>query len=186
MATPAVGPASNVKAAPPPPARPTARLGNEEYHSASLPVAQEAAVLFAGGFTDAAARLLKAEIKDATGRGNKQAWLMLFDLYQIIPNREEFDALSMLFTVKFEQSPPAWIDNADLSTDPRQSQAKERKDLFAFKGGKDLAGEIDKFRTLAQTQGSVRLDVSKITAIAAAEATALTQEIGRASCRERV
>jgi hypothetical protein len=27
--------------------------------------------------------LLRAEIKDAMGRNNKQAWLMLFDLYQI-------------------------------------------------------------------------------------------------------
>jgi hypothetical protein len=99
-------------------------------------VAQEAAVLFSAGNTDGAVRILKAEIKDPAGKGNKQAWLMLFDLYQIQPNREEFDALSMLFTVKFEQSPPAWVDNADLSTDPRQSQAKERKDLYAFKGAR--------------------------------------------------
>ena len=150
------------------------RLGSEEYHSATLPAAQEAAVLFSAGFTDAAARLLKAEIKDPVGKGNKQAWLMLFDVYQIAPNREEFDALSMLFTVKFEQSPPAWIDNADLSTDARQGQPKDRKDLFALKAGKDLAAEIAKFRAFAEAQGSVRLDVGKLAGLSAEDATLLT------------
>ncbi len=178
--TPAVGPgpSGNVRAAPPPARPPAGRLGSDEYHSATLPVAQEAAVLFAAGFTDGAARLLKAEIKDPVGKGNKQAWVMLFDVYQIMPNREEFDALSMLFTVKFEQSPPAWIDNADLSTDARQGQAKERKDFFALKAGKELAAEIAKFRTFAEAQGSVRLDVGKLLALSAEEAALLAATLG--------
>src|SRR5258706_7286429 len=174
MATPAAGSnaASNVRTATPPP-RAAGRLGSEEYHSATLPPPQEAAVLFAASHVDAAVRLLRSEIKDPVGRGNKQAWLMLFDLYQIMPNREEFDALSMLFTVKFEQSPPPWMENADLSTDARITPPKERKDYFAFKGGKDLAGEVEKFRTFAEAQGSVRLDVSKLGAIGAPESTLL-------------
>jgi anti-anti-sigma regulatory factor len=173
MATPA---ASNVRTAAAPP-KPAARLGTEEYHSSTFPVAQEAAVLFSAAHTDVAIRLLKVEIKDPVGKGNKQAWLMLFDLYQIQANREEFDSLSMLFTVKFEQSPPAWVDDADLSTDPRVTPPKERKDLFALKGGKDLAGEVEKFRAFAETQGSVRLDVAKLAAISAEEATLLAQAL---------
>jgi anti-anti-sigma regulatory factor len=163
-----------VRAAPP---RPAGRVGSDEYHSTTLPVAQEAAVLFSGNHIDAATRLLKAEIKDPVGRGNKQAWLMLFDIHQLQPNRAEFDALSMLFTVKFEQSPPAWIENADLSTDARQSTAKERKDFFAFKGGKDFAAEIAKFKVFAEAQGSVRFDVGKLTAIAAPAALAFAQAL---------
>jgi anti-anti-sigma regulatory factor len=185
MATqPAVGTGPN-STAPQGAARPAAaapksaagRIGNDEYQSAVLPCAQEAAVLFSAGHADAATRMLKAEIKDPVGKGNKQAWLMLFDLYQIQPNREEFDALSLLFTVKFEQSPPAWIDNAELSTDARQTPPKERKDIFVFKGGKDLAGEIEKFRTFAETHGSVRLDVTKLAAITAEDATLLAQAL---------
>src|SRR5262245_42618105 len=100
MATPAVGGSpGGVR----PAARSAGRLGTEEYHSAALPTAQEAAVLYAANQLPAATSLLKAEIKDAMGRSNKQAWLMLFDLYQLAPSKEEFDALSMLFTVKFEQ-----------------------------------------------------------------------------------
>src|SRR5688500_19757138 len=87
-------------------ARPAGRVGSEEYHSAPLPIAQEAAVLYSANHAQAATSLLRAEIKDAMGRNNKQAWLMLFDLYQIAANKAEFDALALLFTVKFEQSPP--------------------------------------------------------------------------------
>ena len=81
-------------------------------------------MLYAAGHTEAAVSLLKDEIKDAHGRNNKQAWLMLFDLYQIAQNRQEFDALSMLYTVKFEQSSPAWNDSADAANDPRRVQGR--------------------------------------------------------------
>ena len=74
MATSALGGTpGNVR----PAARPAGRLGSEEYHSASLPIAQEAAVLYAASNSDAAIALLRAEIKDAMGRNNKQAWLKI-------------------------------------------------------------------------------------------------------------
>ena len=170
MATPAIGgsPAS-IR----PPARPQGRLGSEEYHSAALPTAQEAAVLYAAGHAEAAAAVLRAEIKDPMGRNNKQAWLMLFDLYQLANNRAEFDSLSMLFTVKFEQSPPAWIESSEAAGDPRRNQSRERKDFFALKPTADgsLAGEIEKFVQFAEAQGTVRLDVAKVPALGREEAT---------------
>jgi anti-anti-sigma regulatory factor len=151
------------------------RVGSEEYHSATLPIAQEAAVLYAANHTDAAVAILKAEIKDTQGRNNKQAWLMLFDLYQVSRNRPEFDALSMLYTIKFEQSSPAWNDSADAANDPRRVQNRERKDYFALKPAPDgsLAAEIEKFVVFAESQGTVRLDVGKVTSITAPEATLL-------------
>src|SRR6185436_2639833 len=177
----AVGGSARPPAAPAaaPGARPAGapRIGSDEYHSAPLPLTQEAAVLFSANFVEPCARLLKGQVKDAAGSANKQAWLMLFDVYQIQQNRQEFDALSMLYSVKFEQSPPAWMDNADLPTDARQGQAKERKDFFAFRGGKELAAEIEKFRAFAEAQGSVRLDIGKLTAIAPEEAAALADAL---------
>ena len=174
MATPAVGgtPAGAAR----PPARSSARQGSEEYHSAPLPAAHEAATLYAAGHADAATALLKAEIKDPMGRNNKQAWLMLFDLHLLAGNRADFDALSMLFTVKFEQSPPAWIDAAETASDPRRTQARERKDFFALKPSADgeLAAEIERFVTFAESQGTVRLDVAKVAALTVEEATLLT------------
>jgi anti-anti-sigma regulatory factor len=171
VATPAAGapPAGNIRTA----ARSTGRLGSEEFHSAPLPTAQEAAVLYAANAADAATALLRLEIKDPVGRNNKQAWLMLFDLHQMAQNRTEFDSLSMLFTVKFEQSPPAWADSADGASDPRRVQSRERKDYFQLKPSPhgELAGEIEKFLAFAEGQGTVRLDVSKIPSLTAEEAS---------------
>ena len=163
------------------PARPAARQGTEEYHSAPLPTAQEAAVLYSANHLPAAVALLKHEIKDPLGRNNKQAWLMLFELHQLTPNREEYDSLSMLFTVKFEQSPPAWSESGDAGGDPRRSQSRERKDFFALKptADGDLAGEIDKFVAFADSQGTVRLDVGKIGMVGPGEATLLTAALVR-------
>jgi hypothetical protein len=176
VATPAVGanPPSPIR-----PARPAGRLGSEEYNSSVLPTAQEAAILYSANHPEAAAALLRAEIKDPNGRNNKQAWLMLFDLYHVAQNRHEFDALSMLFTVKFEQSPPVWSENGDSANDPRRNQSRDRKDFFALKpnASGELAGEIEKFLAFAETQGTVRLDVAKVTALSADEALLLANAL---------
>lgn len=185
MATPAPGSsASNIR---PPAARVPGRLGSEEYHSAPLPTTQEAAVLYAANHASAATTLLKAEIKDAAGRNNKQAWLMLFDLHQVAQSRADFDALSMLFTVKFEQSPPAWAEGgAEGASDPRRAQSRERKDFFSLKPSPagDLAGEIEKFVAFAESQGTVRLDVSKVGAISGEEATLLAAALTKLRKRQ--
>ena len=177
MATPAVG---GVPGGAKPAAR-SARLGSDEYHSASLPKAQEAAVLYSANHAPAAIGLLREEIKDAMGRNNKQAWLMLLDLFQLASDREEYDALSMLFTVKFEQSPPAWTENGDAGGDPRRIQSRERKDYFALKptADGDLAVEVDKLLAFAETQGTVRIDVSKVAAIGAEDATRLAGALAK-------
>ena len=75
--------------------------------------------------------------------------------------------------MKFEQSPPAWADGGEAAGDPRRVQSRERKDFFALKPSADgeLAAEIEKFVAFAQGQGTVRLDLAKVTAISAEEAT---------------
>ena len=173
MATPAASGTSAANARPA--SRPAGRLGSEEFHSAALPAAQEAAVLFAANHADSAVGLLKAEIKDAMGRNNKQAWLMLFDLYQNASDRQEFDSLSMLFTVKFEQSPPAWAESGDSANDPRRAQSRERKDFFAFKptADGDITGDIDKFVVFAESQGTVRVDAARVASVTAGDAALL-------------
>lgn len=165
-----------------PAARPTGRVGTEEYHSAVLPIAQEAAVLYSANHAPVAAALLRAEIKDAMGRNNKQAWLMLFNLYQIAGNRTEFDALALLFTVKFEQSPPAWVERgSDAAGDPRRTQSRERKDFYAFKPGAEgeLAADIAKFVAFAEEQGTVRLDVGKVATISPSDAQLLAGALAK-------
>ena len=80
-------------------------------------------------------------------------------------NRAEFDALSMLFTVKFEQSPPAWIERGD---DARTTRAARRAASARTSSRSSPAPtassprEIDKFVAFAEAQGTVRLDVAKV------------------------
>jgi anti-anti-sigma regulatory factor len=171
LASPAVGATSPAVHQ----ARAVNRLGSDEYHSGSLPVAQEAAILYSANHTDAAIALLDAEVKDAIGRNNKQAWLMLFDLHQVARRREAFDALSMLFTVKFEQSPPMWVEDGESSQDPRRNQSRERKDFFALKPSPtgELLAEIEKLHAFAQSQGTMRLDVAKVASLTPEESLRL-------------
>ncbi len=166
---------------PKPAARATGRTGTEEFHSIALPVTQEAAVLHAANHTAAAESLLRAETRDPAGRTNRQAWLMLFDLFEVTQNRAEFDALSMLYTVRFEQSPPVWAGGAEAAIDPRRAQSRERKDFFALKpsAGGELAEEIEKFLAFAEEMGTVRLDVSKVASMTATEAELLTVALQR-------
>jgi anti-anti-sigma regulatory factor len=106
---------------------------------------------------------------------------MLFDLFEIAQNRTEFDALSMLYTVRFEQSPPVWAGGAEALQDPRRAQSRERKDFFALKpiATGELAVEIEKFLAFAENMGSVRLDTDKVTSLTATEAELLTVALQR-------
>jgi anti-anti-sigma regulatory factor len=178
VATPAVGGTSPGAIRP---ARPPGRIGSEEYHSGSLPTAQEAAILYSANHTEAAEAVLAAEIKDPVGRNNKQAWLMLFDLHQVARKRQEFDALSMLFTVKFEQSPPVWTEDGESADPRRNNQTRERKDFFSLKpvATGELLPEIDKFLAFAESQGTVRLDVAKISALTGEESLRLAAALGQ-------
>jgi anti-anti-sigma regulatory factor len=161
---------------PRPGARPAARVGTEEYHSAPLPPAQEAALLYAANHASPAEAILKGLTRDPATRTNKQPWLMLFDLFEITQNRSEYEALSLLYTVRFEQSPPAWAGGAEAASDPRRAQSRERKDFFALKPNAlgELAPEIEKLAAFAESMGTVRIDFSKVAAITASEAALLT------------
>lgn len=165
----------------PGPARAAGRVGSEEFHSAPLPGPQEAAVLYAANHAAEATALLKSEIKDSAGRNNKQSWLMLFDLHQVTQSRADYDSLSMLFSVKFEQSPPAWAESADAASDPRRAQGRERKDYFALKPtpAGDLAPEIERFVAFAESQSTVRLDVAKIASLTGEEAALLAATLAK-------
>jgi anti-anti-sigma regulatory factor len=184
VATTAAGAAS--AGTPRPAPRAQGRIGSEEFHSAPLPAAQEAAVLYAANMPAPAEAILKGLTRDPASRTNKQPWLMLFDLFEVTQNRSEYDALALLYTVRFEQSPPAWAGGDEAASDPRRAQSRERKDFFALKPNAlgELAPEIEKLVAFADSMGTVRIDFGKITAITASEAgqlAAALQKMRRAA-----
>ena len=174
VGTPSAGPHRS-SSAKPESAHRAERIGGEEYFSAPESATHEAALLYAANHAEAAIALLRAEIRTPAGRGNKQAWRMLFDLFEVTQNRSEFESLAMLFTVKFEQSPPVWAESAESAIDPRRAQSRDRKDFFALKSTAtgELAPEIEKFLAFAEDMGTVRLDVAKVSAMTPEEASLL-------------
>ena len=152
--------------------------------SSVFPALYEAAILYAADHYDATKDLLKEHLKTPDGKNNIRTWLTLFDFYQITGNRSEFDALSMLFTVKFERSPPGWAEAQD-TVDPRRKEKREHKDFFLFSPAADgsMMTEIDRFEAFVKLMGSARIDLGKISTIEAEEAAIfamLLQRIRRA------
>ena len=137
----------------------------------AFPPLYEAAILYAADCYEAAQETLKDYVKTKDGKDSIRTWLTLFDLYQLTSNRKEFDALSMLFTVKFERSPPVWSD-AGGSADPRRKEKRERKDFFPLMPDAEgaLLGEIDKFEAFAKQLGTCRIGFEKVKKIHAEEA----------------
>jgi ABC-type transporter Mla MlaB component len=152
--------------------------------SSTFPALYEAAILYAADHYDGTKEVLKEHLKTPEGKSNIRTWLTLFDFYQITGNRSEFDALSMLFTVKFERSPPGWAE-AESTVDPRRKEKREHKDFFQFSPAADgsMMTEIDRFEAFIKQMGSARIDLGRIKAIEAEEAAIfamLLQRIRRA------
>ncbi|MCY7389064.1 MAG: STAS domain-containing protein [Burkholderiales bacterium] len=137
----------------------------------SFPVIYEAAILYAADHYDAARETLKEHMRTEEGKSSIRTWLMLFDLFQLTHNRREFDALSMMFTVQFERSPPAWTAETS-NTDPRRKEKRDRKDLFLMTPDANgaLLAEIDRLEAFAREIGTCRVEFNKVRKIQAAEA----------------
>ena len=74
----------------------------------------EAAILFANGLLEPAEAGLRAAIQtDALGDLSQRAWLMLFELLQQRGDKAGFDNLTIEYVLRFESSPPPWIDYKD-------------------------------------------------------------------------
>ncbi len=134
--------------------------------STSFPPIYEAAILYAADHNAAAEVVLKEYLKTGDGKNSLRAWLMMFDFYQLSHNRREFDAFAMLFTVKFERSPPVWIELTE-SNDPRRKEKRDHKDFFVLTPATDgsMLAEVDRFELFAKEMKSARLDFAKIKSI---------------------
>lgn len=75
---------------------------------------EETAILFANGLIEPAEAGLRAAIEsDALGDGAQRGWLMLFELLQQRNDKAAFESLTIEYVLRFESSPPAWIEYKD-------------------------------------------------------------------------
>jgi anti-anti-sigma regulatory factor len=134
----------------------------------SLPPAfEEAAVLYSNGQEDAAASVLWQALQDdSLGAQARQGWSMLFDLYQAIGRKEDFESLAIDFSARFETSPPAWDESVAPSAAP---QAPAPSSLPAVTLGATLDAQsvrqMEQLQKLAQKHRAVLLDVSAVRSV---------------------
>jgi len=129
------------------------------------PVIEETAILFANGEVEPALARLSNAVREAElGDSALQAWLMLFDLLQHLDMWVEFEALALEFVVKFERSPPAWLE-----TGGRKDPALATGGIAFFALGGTLtessAPELEKLRNAAAAQQTLRVECSKVEGI---------------------
>jgi len=134
----------------------------------AAPVIVETATLFANGRVEEALSALSRSVRGAElGESAQQAWLMLFDLYQHLGMKLEFEALAVEFVLKFERSAPAWLETGE-----RRDPALDTGGIayFALTGklGDASAPEMEKLRAAASAHQTLRVDCSRLEAFDAA------------------
>jgi len=138
-------------------------LGAEPAAAAEAipPIVEEAATLFAGGQAEQALSTLAQSVRKADAETPAQVWLALFDLYQHFGMKEEFEALALEFVLKYERSPPSWVETGE----PR-NPALATGGIAYFALGGELtdasAPELEKLRSAVAAERTVRVECGKL------------------------
>lgn len=135
--------------------------------SSSLPPAfEEAAVLFSNGQSDEASAILRAALHDASlGTHARQAWGMLFHLYQCRGEREAFESLADAFSQRFESSPPAWDEALTEALPSAPAVGAPAVVALAPQLDAQAVRQLDQLRRLAQRDRPLVLDVSAVSQV---------------------
>lgn len=140
-------------------------------------VIEQAAIDFANG-EDALAESVLLEAINGAPKSDKieRIWLMLFDLYRVVGNREGFNSLELNYARLFEKQPPVWAEAAAVTETAGRGSA-----ATLFKG--DLVGPnavgLAQLADALAVPGS-RLDFSKVKAIDADGCEALLGCVAKA------
>lgn len=142
-----------------------------ESHSA----VEEAAILYANERVTEAISTLLHFIKENTEARDLHPWLLLFDLYQLLGMKQQFDELSMEFIVKHERSAPVWegARSATMTAAPQPKRGMASGVQLKGEIGAAQHADIDRLPSLAEAEGGVKLDLVSATAINAETAARL-------------
>lgn len=150
-------------------------------------IIDETAILFSNGQLDAAEAVLRAGLRrDDLGSATRTAWHMLFELVNQRGDRAAFEQLTMDYALRFENSPPAWMDYvAAPSARPAASAAPR---LPSHNGAPSvrlpslidagIVGHLEQLRALTAAHAAVQLDVSDARSVDLAGASLLLRVLG--------
>lgn len=125
-------------------------------------VVEEAAVLYANGQAQEALDALNRAIETGNlDNWTLPTWLMRFDLYQQLGRKSEFEEKALHFIVKFERSPPAWVDAPDEGEGPSAPGGSAH---IALSGSLSAgsAGAIEQMLKAAERHPKLHLDFSRL------------------------
>ncbi|HEY4375464.1 MAG TPA: STAS domain-containing protein [Burkholderiales bacterium] len=129
----------------------------------SSPVLEEAAILYANHQDDAALAALEDAARDKSlpNAPARQAWLLLFDLYENLGLREAFEEAAVQFAMRFETSPPAFNDRSKVK-DPNLMTGGGQ--YFAFTGHIDnnAGKQFEQLKKTAAKDNVLRVEFGKI------------------------
>jgi len=134
-------------------------------YSESVPVLEEAAILFASGQTAIAEQMLSAAVHHQNlSSATEIGWQMLFDLYRITNNQHMFESLSLDYANKFETSPPLWpATNTFANTDTRiEIDNATPSIIFPAKLDSGIVKTLEKMQLLSAKSQTLSLDFSRI------------------------
>lgn len=107
------------------------------------------------------------------GDEDRQAWLLLFELYQWLGREAEYEDLAIEYAVNFEISPPAWeaVKPAQVAAQsaPRKAVAAggETGECFAMSGVISEASQpqLQDLSNYAADRQEVRIDMAEVTRV---------------------
>ena len=131
----------------------------------SAPALEEAAILYANRQDAAAQSALEEAVQadEIPSQAARQAWLMLFDIFENQGRRAEFEAAAIKYAIRFETSPPAFNDRSEVkNTAPASSPQVALAGKLDATAAKQFAG----LRTIAAKHRIMRIDLAKVEHIA--------------------
>ncbi len=154
---------------------PTTELlaGHTEIHahtmgqSESVPLLEEAAILFATGQVKVAEHMLRSAIDlDNLGNATPLAWFMLFDLYQIEQDQYAFESLSLDYAGKYETSPPVWRNSeVNLPEIEAPSEAAVPSLSFPVQLDGEIIKLLQKLNTFSEKSKILKLDFGRVKSV---------------------
>ncbi|MFH1495603.1 MAG: STAS domain-containing protein [Pseudomonadota bacterium] len=119
--------------------------------------------------------LKKKIATDGQSDEDRQAWLLLFELYQWLGREAEYEDLAIEYAVTFEISPPAWeAMKAPLTMDKGKSlptlavtPEKTSDESFALSGviSESSQSRLDELIKYAEGKQEVRINLSEVTRV---------------------
>lgn len=132
---------------------------------------EETAILFANGLIEPAEAGLRSAIEsDLLGDAAQRGWLMLFELLQQRNDKIGFETLTIEYVLRFESSPPAWIEYKDEPPIRRSAAGPARPAGAAVvvlpeSIDAGVIRQLEQLKQLSQVHQTITVDASGVRAV---------------------